>query len=134
MKQVLLSFFVVGFVLLAGCSNSNEIVFSSEASFSVEERYYSDEKDHYSLLILGDENVGKIDWFDWQEENNIRNVNTFNFAKLTPEEAKKRFKFLELEELPAYLAFDNNNIVLQTNNEEELIKFLQDKVPESWNY
>lgn len=137
MKKVFISFFVLWFVLLAGCSNTvnkGEPAVPSNSSFSVKENFYSDEKNHYSLLVIKGENMKEIDWFEWQEKNSIRNVNVISFQKLSLQQANERFKFLELEELPAYLAFDTKDIAFQTNNEEELIEFLQDNVPESWNY
>lgn len=128
MKKVFISFALLSFVLLAGCSNA----VGDEAKPPKD--LYSDEKDHYSLLILRDKNMDEIDWFEWMHKNNIRNVDGFTSQETSLKKAKKEFEYLDLEELPTFVAFDTKGIAFQTNNKEKLINFLQSKVPESWNH
>lgn len=116
------------FLFITGCSSNvnNET--------KPPETYLSDEENHYSLLIINDESMADIDWFDWKDKNKIRNVSGISQNKTTLKKAKEHFKFLELEKLPCFVAFDTKDIAYQTNNEKQLIEFLQKNVPESWNH
>ncbi|WP_174613717.1 hypothetical protein [Virgibacillus ihumii] len=129
MIKVFISCILLSLVLLAGCSNVDKDHVKPPKDL------FSDEKDHYSLLIIRGKNTDEIDLFDWKNKNNIRNVDGFTAVQETSlKKAEKEFEYLELEELPTFVAFDTKGIAFQTNNKEKLINFLQSKVPGSWNH
>lgn len=129
MIKVFISCILCSLVLLAGCSNVDKDHVKPPKDL------FSNEKDHYSLLIIRGKNTGKTDWFNWMDKNNIRNVDGFTTIQETSlKQAEQQFEYLELKELPTFVAFDTKGKAFQTNNKEKLISFLQSKVPESWNH
>lgn len=127
MKKVILSFFVVSSILLTGCSNADE------NKVKPPQHLLADEENYYSLLII-DKSMAKTRWNVWKEINNVRNVKRISWSSISLKQLNKQYKFLKLEELPAFIAFDTKGVAFKTNNEKKLITFLHEKVPNSWNH
>ncbi|SFL45313.1 hypothetical protein SAMN04487943_101628 [Gracilibacillus orientalis] len=113
-RKILFSFFILGCLLLFGCSEEDEFA-----------RNYThlmpSENSDYSIYSVG----YKIN----PEELTNQGINTDNYKIIyesSLEGADNTYPKLELKEEPAFVVFDKNGLVLKSYNFESLIKHLKE--------
>lgn len=96
--------------VLAGCNNDERKI----------KQFYSKEPGTYTLFVIGDEEFDDV---------NLRKeamADKFTTVLVYKEEAMESFKYLNLEESPAYIIFDHEKILYKTYNYSELVSFLDE--------
>ncbi|CAG9623759.1 hypothetical protein [Sutcliffiella rhizosphaerae] len=113
-KNIIISFLFV--LLLTGCSN----LLSSANNKAKFERLLSDDEYTYSLFIASPRELITLNIL---EENNITNVSRIQHEEL--QYIDKEYKFLKINRSPSFLVFDNKEMIYMTENQSDLVNFLQ---------
>lgn len=104
-------------IILTGCS-----IFSEGEPITTHS-LLSENEDRYLLFVVEEPDTN--DWrYILEEENNIFKVKTI-ITEFPLEEVNEQYKFLELEKSPAFVVFDNKEMLYKTYDEKELIDFLK---------
>ncbi|MBM7578184.1 hypothetical protein [Jeotgalibacillus terrae] len=100
-------------LILTGCGNDYE-----------KDGLTSQSEDRYHLYQVGDEDISESLW-----EAGVRNLYSYSIAE-SQDRAEENFPYLKIDTLPSYFVFDSKDLVYETNDIEELKKFLLENNPQ----
>ena len=116
MIKKIMSLAIVFTAFLTGCSEEDQQL----------KGLVSDKEGIYGLYIVGDDDVdGSKLSKEGIDESKIHLI----FHPKSLEAAQDSFSIAEIEKEPAYVVLDNEGIALKTYSYDELVEFLESKIP-----